>query len=71
MLGVTETDVRVIATPVGGGFGGKYELYQPLVALAAKAVGRPVKLVLTRQEDLAAREPRPLLPNSTSKSGHA
>ena len=59
VLGVTETDVRVIATPVGGGFGGKYELYQPLVALAAKAVGRPVKLVLTRQEDLAAANPAP------------
>jgi len=59
LYGVPDTDVRVIATPVGGGFGGKYELYQPLVALAAKVVGRPVKLVLTRQEDIAAANPAP------------
>lgn len=56
---VPDTEVRVIATPVGGGFGGKYELYQPLVALAAKAVNRPVKLVLTRGEDIAAANPAP------------
>ncbi|MCL4868877.1 MAG: xanthine dehydrogenase family protein molybdopterin-binding subunit [Anaerolineae bacterium] len=59
VLGVRETDVRVIATPVGGGFGGKYELYQPLAALVARVVGRPVKLVLTRQEDMAAANPAP------------
>lgn len=59
LYGVPDSDVRVIATPVGGGFGGKYELYQPLVALASRAVGRPVKLVLTRGEDIAAANPAP------------
>jgi CO/xanthine dehydrogenase Mo-binding subunit len=59
LYGVPDSDVRVIATPVGGGFGGKYELYQILVAAAAKVVGRPVKLVLTRGEDMAAGNPAP------------
>ncbi|MBC7810658.1 MAG: xanthine dehydrogenase family protein molybdopterin-binding subunit, partial [Burkholderiales bacterium] len=45
VLGVPEVDVRVIGTPVGGGFGGKIILYEPLVAVAALAVGRPVRLV--------------------------
>jgi CO/xanthine dehydrogenase Mo-binding subunit len=48
VLGVPETDVRVTAMAVGGGFGGKFGLYEPLVSAAARAVNRPVRLVLTR-----------------------
>ena len=59
VLGVPDSDVRVIGTPVGGGFGGKNGLYEPLVALAARAVGRPVKLVLTRTEEMLATNPAP------------
>jgi xanthine dehydrogenase YagR molybdenum-binding subunit len=42
--------VRVISPFVGGGFGGKGAVWDHtiLCAMAAKAVGRPVKLVLTR-----------------------
>lgn len=61
VLGLPETDVRVTATPVGGGFGGKFPLYQPLVALAAHAVGQPVRLVMTRNEDMLAGKPAPSL----------
>src|SRR3990172_3804795 len=39
-LGLPDSDVRVIGTAVGGGFGGKNGLYEPLVAAAARAVGR-------------------------------
>ncbi len=44
-------DVQVIAPYVGGGFGGKGGLwnYTPLCAAAAKALKRPVKLVLSRE----------------------
>lgn len=44
--------VRVIAPFIGGGFGGKHGLKAepPAVALALKTDGRPVKLVLTREE---------------------
>ncbi len=59
VLGVPESDVRVIGTAVGGGFGGKNGLYEPLVALAARAVGRPVRLVLTRMEEMLAGNPAP------------
>jgi len=43
-------NVRVMAPFVGGGFGSKgLWLHTILVAMAAKAAGRPVKLALTRQ----------------------
>jgi CO/xanthine dehydrogenase Mo-binding subunit len=58
-LGVRETDVRVIATAVGGGFGGKTDAYlEPFCALLAKKTGRPVKLVNTREEEFTTGNPR-------------
>jgi CO/xanthine dehydrogenase Mo-binding subunit len=45
--------------PVGGGFGGKFLLYEPLVALAARKLGRPVRLVLTRLEEMLTATPAP------------
>ncbi len=59
ILGVPETDVRVTGMAVGGGFGAKFGIYDPLVALAAGRTGRPVKLVLTRSEELLATNPAP------------
>jgi CO/xanthine dehydrogenase Mo-binding subunit len=60
-LDVPESDVRVIATPPGGGFGGKFPIYEPLVALAARLVAQPVRLVLSRSEELLATNPAPAL----------
>jgi CO/xanthine dehydrogenase Mo-binding subunit len=57
VLDIPESDVRVLATPVGGAFGGKFVLYEPLLALAARHVGRPVQLVLTRVEEMLAGNP--------------
>jgi CO/xanthine dehydrogenase Mo-binding subunit len=37
--------------PVGGGFGGKVELLEPLLALLARRVGRPVRLALGRSNE--------------------
>ncbi len=59
VLGIPESDVRVIGMAVGGAFGGKNGLYEPLVAAAARAVGRPVRLVLTRVEEMLAANPAP------------
>lgn len=51
-LGVDAAKVHVINPYVGGGFGGKYGnwAHVPLTAAAARALGRPVKTVLTREQ---------------------
>ena len=60
-LGVPESDVNVYGMPVGGAFGAKFGLYEPLVALVAVTVGRPVSLILTRGEELLTTNPAPAL----------
>jgi CO/xanthine dehydrogenase Mo-binding subunit len=49
--------VRVIAEPLGGAFGGKFALVEPLAAGATLALRRPVRLTLTRSEDFQATNP--------------
>ena len=51
-LGVPKENVRVVCPYVGGGFGSKGSMWShvPLAALAARQVGRPVKLVLQRPQ---------------------
>ena len=49
--------IRVIAEPLGGAFGGKFALVEPLAAGAALVLRRPVRLVLTRSEDFQATNP--------------
>jgi CO/xanthine dehydrogenase Mo-binding subunit len=47
--------VRVVAPDPGGAFGGKqHTKYEPLVAFAALATGRPVRLILTLEESFQA-----------------
>jgi aldehyde oxidoreductase len=51
--------IRVVPTACGGGFGGKLDLsIQPLIAVAAWKLGRPVALVYTRPESMAASTKR-------------
>ena len=51
--------VRIVPTSCGGGFGGKLDLsVQPLIAIAAWRLGRPVALVYTRPESMAASTKR-------------
>jgi putative selenate reductase molybdopterin-binding subunit len=51
--------VRVFCERVGGGFGGKQEMYvEDLLALAALKTGRPVKLEFTREEQFIATSTR-------------
>ncbi len=57
VLGLPQSKVRVIQPPVGGAFGGKDDvLYQTSgqVARLALLTGRPVRLVFTRPESMAA-----------------
>jgi putative selenate reductase molybdopterin-binding subunit len=51
--------VRVFCERVGGGFGGKQEMFvEDILALAALKTGRPVKLELTREEQFIATSTR-------------
>ena len=52
-LGISQSDMRVIAPYVGGGFGSKagVSMESLAVAIATRVKGRPVKLVLTREEE--------------------
>src|SRR6202022_1951992 len=51
--------VRVFCERVGGGFGGKQEMFvEDILALAALKTGRPVRLELTREEQFIATSTR-------------
>ena len=59
-LGVGEGSVTVYPTLLGGGFGRKIESDAAVqAALVARAVGRPVQLVWSREEDMGNSFPRP------------
>jgi CO/xanthine dehydrogenase Mo-binding subunit len=58
-LGMPERQITVESTPIGGAFGGKFGLIEPLAAAAAYTSRRPVRLVFTRSEDLSAANPAP------------
>ncbi|KQT46201.1 xanthine dehydrogenase [Aureimonas sp. Leaf454] len=51
-LGISASKVRLVNPYIGGGFGGKLGIGPESVfaAMAAKAIGRPVKVALTRQQ---------------------
>jgi carbon-monoxide dehydrogenase large subunit len=55
-LGIRQDDVRVIAPDVGGGFGAKLVVSPEylVIAAAARRLGRPVKWIEARSENLVA-----------------
>ena len=58
ILGLKQGQLRVTASEIGGGFGGKTTVFLEPVALAlARKSGRPVKMVMTRSEVLRATGP--------------
>jgi CO/xanthine dehydrogenase Mo-binding subunit len=59
LLSLPKSKVRVVPMTLGGGFGAKYGIIDPLVAALAVAVKAPVKLVLTRSEDFLSTTPSP------------
>ncbi len=54
--GIPEQNLRIVAPDVGGGFGGKLQMYrEEILALQlARMLGRPVKWNETRSEDMVA-----------------
>jgi CO/xanthine dehydrogenase Mo-binding subunit len=59
VLGLPLEKVKLTPAVVGGGFGGKIGLIEPLVGAAALAVRRPIRVAFTRTEDFAATNPAP------------
>src|ERR1700758_411863 len=58
LTGITQSDIRAIPAEIGGGFGGKTIVYlEPVATLLAKKSGRPVKMVMTREEVMRATGP--------------
>src|SRR6266550_3636230 len=59
VLQIPESHVRVIVPLLGGGFGSKCDFhFEGHVAALARAAGRPVKLVFTREEEFVAPDHR-------------
>ena len=59
VLQIPESQVRVIVPLLGGGFGSKCDFhFEGHVAALARAAGRPVKLVFTREEEFIAPDHR-------------
>jgi CO/xanthine dehydrogenase Mo-binding subunit len=58
-LKIRERQIHVEPVPIGGGFGGKEVLLEPLVAAVVSRLRKPVRLIYTRQEDLLAGNPAP------------
>jgi CO/xanthine dehydrogenase Mo-binding subunit len=59
ILELPQSRVRVIATYMGGGFGGKEDMtVEPYLAALVWATRQPVRMVWTRQESLLARQKR-------------
>jgi len=60
-LGISEDRIRILAPLVGGAFGSKSFLWMhvALCAVAAREIGRPVKLVLTRNQMFTSTGHRP------------
>ena len=58
ILGMDLCDIKVTASEIGGGFGGKTVVYQEPVAIRLSGIsGRPVKMVMDRDEVFRASGP--------------
>ncbi|MBM3504472.1 MAG: xanthine dehydrogenase family protein molybdopterin-binding subunit [Alphaproteobacteria bacterium] len=58
LLGIEISNLRVIPAEIGGGFGGKTLVYlEPLALAMARISGRPVKMVMNREEVFRATGP--------------
>jgi len=59
ILGLDRSQIRIIPTGVGGGFGAKLDIsVQPYLALAALKTGQPVRLAYSRTESMQSTTKR-------------
>ena len=58
ILGIEASQLRVTASEIGGGFGGKTTVFiEPVALTLARKSGRPVKIVMSREEVFKATGP--------------
>jgi CO/xanthine dehydrogenase Mo-binding subunit len=58
LAGIPQSDIRAFPAEIGGGFGGKTIIYlEPLALILSKKSGRPVKMVMSREEVFRASGP--------------
>src|SRR5262245_43548468 len=58
LLGIDIASIRVMPAEIGGGFGGKTLIYlEPVALVLTRKTGRPVKIVMTREEVFRATGP--------------
>jgi CO/xanthine dehydrogenase Mo-binding subunit len=58
ILGLPLSDLKVIPAEIGGGFGGKTTVYlEPVALLLSRKSGRPVRMVMSREEVFVASGP--------------
>jgi xanthine dehydrogenase molybdenum-binding subunit len=60
ILGMDPGRIRIIQPPIGGGFGSKLDIYpfEVICVWLARATGRPVKLIYSREEEFLASPTR-------------
>ena len=59
VLGLDASQIRIVPTAVGGGFGAKLDMsVQPYLALAALKTGQPVRICYTRTESMQSSTKR-------------
>ncbi|HEX5416088.1 MAG TPA: xanthine dehydrogenase family protein molybdopterin-binding subunit [Chloroflexota bacterium] len=59
LLGIPVQSIKVVGMAIGGGFGSKLMLIEPLVGAVAMAVNQPIRLAFTRTEEYLAANPAP------------
>ena len=60
ILEIPVSNVKVTPMEIGGGFGGKIPVYmEPVAALLSQKTGRPVKLVMSREDVFVGTGPTP------------
>ena len=58
LTGIPQSSIRAIPAEIGGGFGGKTICYlEPVAAVLSRKSGRPVKMVMSREEVMRATGP--------------
>ena len=71
LFGRSIASVRVTGATLGGGFGGKLLILEPLAAAATLILRRPVRVELTRLEDFRMTNPAPAAILEVALGAHA